>query len=334
MRNIKIYGPGIALTLGLAAVAKGLSYLPFMSIMGPLVIAITLGMVWRAVWGNQEALQRGVAFSGKKLLRAGIVLLGARLNLADIYRAGFGVFMAAVLDLTFALAVVYGLTRLFHVDRKLGLLTACGTAICGAAAVVAIAPQIEADEEETAVGAATVAVLGTLFTMVYTALYAVMDLSPRGYGIWAGGTLHEIAHVVAAAAVGGEKAVDVAVIVKLTRVALLVPVSLIAGAMYRKKAKPGHSEGGRSFLATLPWFILGFLAVSGCVTLGAIPAAWTPWLVNAAYLLLGMAMAGLGLGVEFKAFRRKGMRAFSAGLIGSLLLSAAGYGLVLVLHLG
>ncbi|WP_342551142.1 YeiH family protein [Lysinibacillus sp. FSL M8-0216] len=320
---------GILLTLLIALVAKYIATFPFFSILGQLVIAIILGMAWRAAFKVQDSWQVGISFSSKKLLRFGIILLGMRLNLADIYHAGANVFLIAVINLLFALIVVYGLTKIFHVDQKLGILTACGTAICGAAAVVAIAPQIKANEKETAVGAAIVALLGTVFTLVYTVLYAVMNLTPTEYGIFAGGTLHEIAHVIAAASAGGDEAIDIAVIVKLTRVALLVPVALIIGIFYRKTAK---GEEKKAFsLSIIPWFIVGFLAMSAINSLGIIPANVAQALVNIAYILIAMAMAGLGLNVEIKTFKELGVRAFVAGLIGSVCLSVLGYFLVIFL---
>ncbi|MBG9754568.1 YeiH family putative sulfate export transporter [Lysinibacillus sphaericus] len=320
---------GILLTLLLALVAKYIATFPFFSILGQLVIAIILGMAWRAAFKVQDSWQAGIAFSSKKLLRFGIILLGMRLNLADIYHAGANVFFIAVINLLFALIVVYGLTKIFHVDQKLGILTACGTAICGAAAVVAIAPQIKANEKETAVGAAIVALLGTVFTLVYTVLYSVMNLTPTEYGIFAGGTLHEIAHVIAAASAGGNEAIDIAVIVKLTRVALLVPVAIIIGIFYRRTAK---GEETKTFsLSIIPWFILGFLAMSAINSLGIIPANVAQALVNIAYILIAMAMAGLGLNVEIKTFKELGVKAFVAGLIGSVCLSILGYILVIFL---
>ena len=322
---------GIGITLLIAIVAKYLSRFPFLSIMGQLVIAILLGMLWRSIFGLRDSIQPGVSFSSKKLLRVGIILLGMRLNLADIYHAGTSVFVIAVINIVFALIVVYGLTRLFGVEKRLGILTACGTAICGAAAVVAIAPQIKAKEEETAVGAATVAILGTIFTLVYTGLYSFMNLTDKGYGVFAGGTLHEIAHVIAAAAAGGDSSVDIAVIVKLTRVALLVPVALIIGYIVQRQAK--ESDKKKISLSIVPWFILGFIAMSGFNTLGIVSDTVANYIVNVAYLLIGMAMAGLGLGVEVSTFRKLGMKAFAAGFIGSVLLSILGYFLVIVFHL-
>ncbi|WP_210364509.1 YeiH family protein [Bacillus sp. REN3] len=322
---------GIGITFIIALIARYLSGFPFLSIMGQLVIAILIGMAWRSILGLQEKIQPGVTFSSKKLLRVGIILLGMRLNLADIYHAGTSVLIIAVINIAFALLVVYGLTRLFGVEKRLGILTACGTAICGAAAVVAIAPQIKAKEEETAVGAATVAVLGTIFTLVYTGIYTALNLTEKGYGIFAGGTLHEIAHVIAAAAASGDTAVDLAVIVKLTRVALLVPVALIIGYIFQRQEKES-SEKGIS-LSIIPWFILGFIAMSGINTLGIVSGSIAANTVDIAYLLIGMAMAGLGLSVEIKTFRRLGMKAFAAGFVGSILLSILGYVLVILFNL-
>lgn len=252
-----------------------------------------------------------------------------RLNLADIYHAGASVFLIAVINLLFALMVVYGLTKMLKVDEKLGILTACGTAICGAAAVVAIAPQIKANQKETAVGAAIVALLGTVFTLIYTVLYSILDLTPTEYGIFAGGTLHEIAHVIAAASAGGNEAIDIAVIVKLTRVALLVPVAIIIGIFYRKMDKSEEKKGFT--LSIIPWFILGFLAMSAINSLGIIPANVAQAFVNIAYILIAMAMAGLGLNVEIKTFKELGVKAFIAGLVGSVCLSILGYILVIFL---
>ncbi|WP_079914626.1 YeiH family protein [Paenibacillus sp. 32352] len=326
---------GIALTLLIALAAKYLSGFPFLSIMGQLVIAILLGIIWRASIGMPARAAAGTQFSSKKLLRLGIILLGMRLNLVDIVHAGPKVFVLAVIVIVFTLSVVYGLTRLFKVEKGLGILTACGTAICGAAAVVAIAPQIKARDEETAIGAAIVAILGTIFTLLYTFLFPVLGLSPLGYGVFSGATLHEIAHVIAAAAPGGNDAVDMAVIVKLTRVALLVPVAIVIGIWAnRSQRKEGTGSAAASWKSIpIPWFILGFLVVSGIHSLNIVPEAAASAMVTAAYMLIAMAMAGLGLGVDLAAFRRLGMKSFAAGLIGSVLLSGLGFAMVHLLHL-
>ncbi|KWX69730.1 YeiH family protein [Paenibacillus jilunlii] len=333
---------GIGITFLLAVAAKYLALLPLLNIMGQLVLAILLGIALRGVAGVPQKAVTGIQFSSKKLLRAGIILLGMRLNFADILAAGPKVFAIAVINIAITLFTVYGFAKWFGIDRRLGLLTACGTAICGAAAVAAIAPQIQASEHETAVGAATVAILGTIFTLAYSLLYPFLGLSPSGYGIFAGGTLHEVAHVIAAAAPAGKEAADLAVIVKLTRVAMLIPVAVVIGCResyrQRKQASAEETSKEQQFQEKrktiewkrlpIPWFILGFLLMSGVNTLGIIPVKLASGLIALAYLLLAMAMVGMGLGVDLKTFGRMGKKPFLAGLAGSVLLSALGYVLV------
>lgn len=258
-----------------------------------------------------------------------------RLNLMDIVAAGPRVFLLAVIVIIFAISVVYGLARLFKVDKRLSILTACGTAICGAAAVVAIAPQIKAKDDETAIGAAIVAILGTIFTLLYTFLYPFLGLSDLGYGVFSGATLHEIAHVIAAADAGGNAAVDMAVIVKLTRVALLVPVAILIGIWSNREERKVQGGAAKASWKSIPipWFILGFLVVSGVNSLGIVSASVANGIVTIAYMLIAMAMAGLGLNVDLAAFRRLGMKSFAAGLIGSVMLSLVGFMLVHILAL-
>jgi uncharacterized integral membrane protein (TIGR00698 family) len=326
---------GIGLTLFIAILAKYLGQFPFLNIMGQLVMAILIGIAWRGIVGVPKNIIAGTNFSSKKLLRLGVSLLGMRLNLVDILHAGPKVFALAVINIVFTLFVVYGLTRLFKVEKRLGILTACGTAICGAAAVVAIAPQIKANDDETAIGAATVAILGTIFTLGYTMLYPILGLSAHGYGIFSGATLHEIAHVIAAAAPGGKDAVDIAVIVKLTRVALLVPVAILIGLWTNRANRSQNGKNNETSWRSIPipWFILGFLAMSAVNSIGILSIAFANNVVLIAYMLIAMAMAGLGLNVDVLTFRRLGLKSFGAGFIGTILLSVVGYLLVYAFHL-
>jgi uncharacterized integral membrane protein (TIGR00698 family) len=324
---------GLVMTLLLSIAAKYLALLPFLSIMGQLVLAILLGIGIRTFIGVPKIATLGIAFSSKKLLRYGIILLGMRLNLADIVHAGPKVMAIAAINIVFTISVVYGLTKWLKIDKKLGLLTACGTAICGAAAVVAISPQIKASDDQTAIAATTVAILGTIFTLIYTVGYSFFNLSPTGYGIFSGATLHEVAHVIAAAAPGGQAAVDLAVIVKLTRVAMLAPVAIIIGIWTGREQHSKGNDNGKETTrrwseVPIPWFILGFVLMSGLNTLGFIPEGITDQVISVAYLLIAMAMAGLGLGVHIGTFCRFGMKPFVAGAIGSVLLSILGFLLV------
>jgi uncharacterized integral membrane protein (TIGR00698 family) len=171
-----------------------------------------------------------------------------------------------------------------------------------------------------------------------------MGLSASGYGIFAGATLHEVAHVIAAAVPAGQQGSDLAVLVKLTRVAMLVPVALILGLIEGRRERKLHrrmklSNGAEGYAAEtegnrerkklpVPWFIAGFLLMSGINTLEVIPQQLASDMITLAYLLLAMAMAGLGLGIDLKTFSSMGRKPVIAGFIGSVFMSLLGFGLV------
>lgn len=146
---------GLFLTFLIAIIADLLVLLPIFKLTGPFILAMLLGLTW-STFRRDQSNSKGTMFSSKTLLRLGIVLLGLRLNFKEIFQAGASMFLIAIGCLIFTLVIVYYLTNLFKVDHRLGILTACGTAICGAAAIVAIAPQIKAKDEEVAVSATIV----------------------------------------------------------------------------------------------------------------------------------------------------------------------------------
>ena len=222
-------------------------------------------------------------------------------------------FFLAICSVLVGIGAVYGVAKAIGADKMIGFLTACGTGICGAAAIVAVSSQVKAKPEQTAVSVAIISILGLLFTFIYTLFYPVMGLSSTAYGMFAGGTLHEIANVVAAGDIGGLDALELALVVKLARVILLVVVAAGIGVWMSRRNK---QDGEKFNVKTLPipWFIFGFLAVSGIYSTGIVPETIASFLVTVAYILMATAMAGLGLNVKFEAFRRAGMKPFVAGL--------------------
>lgn len=320
------WGMGIGIPLMIALIAKLISTLPFFKIMGFLVLAILLGMLWSAFFKIPKGADAGIQFTSKRILRIGIILLGMRLNFMDLINAGPKIFTLSIIDIFFALLVVYALARWMDVDKKLSILTASGTAICGAAAIAAIAPQVKAKNQEIAISVTIVAVLGTFFTLMYTFLFPYLGLSDLNYGVFSGATLHEIAHVMAAAVPGGSSAIDEAILVKLSRVALLVPIAMGIYYLFNKTKASGEEKKRPTI--PIPWFIVGFLIASGINTLQVIPQTLTQFIINAAYLFIAMAMAALGLGINFTLFKKIGSKPFIAAFIGSVLLSILGYVLV------
>lgn len=321
---------GLGLTLVIALLAKLATFLPYGSIVGPLVLAILLGILWNTLLPVRNEWEGGITFSSKILLRAGIILLGMRLNVHDLFAAGWPAFLLAFCSTVVGIGAVFGMMKLLKVDNVLGFLTACGTGICGAAAIVAVSSQVKAKAEQTAVSVAIIAILGTLFTFLYSFFYPALGLSAEAYGMFAGGSLHEIAHVVAAGDAGGAAALDLALVVKLTRVMLLVAVAGGVGIwMARRNLHEGEAFSWKTL--PIPWFIFGFLAVSLLYSTGWVPASVASALVSLAYILLAMAMAGLGLTVKFSAFRRAGVKPFLAGLAGTIVLVVMNYIYVLMI---
>lgn len=329
------YAQGLLLTLVLSIVARELVKLPFLSIMGAMVLSILLGMAWNSLMGIPASAAVGVNFASKWLLRTGIVLMGLRLNVQQIVEAGMKVVSIDLFVVLFTFLVVYGVAYLLKVPRDLAVLTGIGTAVCGAAAIVAIAPIIRAREECVAISITIIALVGTVSTIVYTVLYPYLPFNDYVYGVFVGSTLHELAHVIAAGDVGGTTAAETAILVKLGRVALLIPAALIIHIWVQRVEKkecisPLLSESlGR---LPIPYFVLGFVASSVVNTLGWINESVTQALIVLSVFLLSMAMVGLGLSVKLNRIKDIGLGGLSACILGTVILAIAGFILIQFLY--
>jgi uncharacterized integral membrane protein (TIGR00698 family) len=322
---------GIALTVTLAVLAGRIAEAPFFSIMGIMVISIMLGVVWKSVMDVPADAGIGITFSSKFLLRAGIILMGIRLNFTQILKAGLSVVLIDIIVIVFTLTFIIFLGKWLKVDKTLVALIAVGSAVCGAAAIVAVAPLIGAKKEQTAISVACIAILGTLGAVVYIFLYPYLGLDPFSYGVFAGSTLHELAHVIAAGVPGGTVGSDIAILVKLGRVALLIPVALVLGYLYRS-GEP--TVTGKKSLKNLPvpWFIFGFLAMSLVNSTGLLPESVTKFLIAASIFLMSIAMAGLGLSINITDFKKVGRNTIVVAVVGFIALAMLGQGLLALFY--
>ncbi len=317
---------GLALAATVAAGAMLAATLPALRTLG--MGALTLAIVFGIVLGNSVFPRvaghcaDGVDFAKGTLLRAGIVLYGFRITFQDI--AGVGVeglvIAAAMVGAVFALALLLG-TRVFKLDRETSMLIGAGSAICGAAAVLAAEPVVRARAHEVSVAVATVVVFGTAAMFLYPWLYPHLALDEHAFGVYAGSTIHEVAQVVVAGGAVGEVAGSAAVIEKMLRVMLLAPFLVLLSARLSRDAK----DGGRTGVVMVPWFALLFVVVAGFNSLRLLPPAATEALVQLDTVLLAMAMAALGLRTHAGAIRRAGLRPLLlAGALFAFLL-AGGY---------
>lgn len=302
-----------ASTLVCSLLGKYLSGFPGLNLIGALVIALLIGMLCQISQPLIYSSTEGIGFISNKFLRFGIILLGFRLNLVTLAHSGIKTILLAFVAVSFTIAVVYFFCRLLKVDKELSFLASFGCAICGAAAVMGISPQVKADKDNSVLAVAVVCIMGTVFTLVEVALLKVLPFDSVQFGIMNGASLHEIAHAVA---------LDNAIIMKLSRVLLLAPAALIVGAIYQKRHQKTTDEKQK---LPIPWFMLGFLLTSAFGSFGPLSQGVIDQLVALAYIFLGMAMAALGMSVNFKVIIARGRNVFIASFLGSvcLLLLAA-----------
>lgn len=296
---------GFLLTLFCSVLAFYAAQLPGLKLVGHLVLALLFGMAFQLARPVTVAARRSTPFIANKFLRAGIILLGFKLNLVLLMSAGLHSLMAAVLVVAVMIPMNFLAARLLKVRRTLALLTACGCSICGAAAVMGVSGAVRAKDDDSVLAVAIVAILGTVFTLLEIALQPLLGFTPEQFGTMAGLSLHEIAHAVAAGGSVGMAGTDSAIIAKLSRVLLLAPVALLIGLL---EARRHRGEDGQGFSVPVPYFMGGFLLASALGSYLPFLAAAVPSLVQLAYLLLGMAMAALGLNVNFGAIRQEGIR--------------------------
>lgn len=306
----------IFVTFCCAIIGKYLSGFPGLSLIGSLVLALLLGMAAQFIPRLKGACAPGSGFVSNKFIRAGIILLGFKLNLVMLAASGVQNLIFAACIVAVAIIIDYLiLFKLLHIDRSLALLVSTGCGICGAAAIMGISHQVKAKSDDAVLAVAVICILGTVFTLIEVGMQAagVFGLSASQFGTFAGASLHEIAHAVAAGNSGGNEAENAAIITKLSRVLMLAPAAVAVGLFYTKAT---HTSQEHSQLP-IPWFMAGFLLTSVIATFAPLGPEMLKLLVDCAYIILGMAMAALGMNVNFGVIKERGAKVFLGATAGS-----------------
>ena len=313
------YGPGFGVVAVGVALAYGLNQLV------PALSALTVAVVLGAVARNSRLLgQRtlpGAGLATKKLLRAGVVLLGLQLAVGQILRLDPGVLVVVLLTviLTFAGTLLAG--RLIGTSRGTTLLVATGFSICGASAAAAMDAVSDSEEDDLATAVALVTIFGGAVIFLLPLLRGPLGLGAEEFGVWSGASVHEVAQVVATASVAGPAALAVATVVKLTRVVLLAP--LIAGySIVRRRSHPDASDGMGKRPPLVPLFVLGFIAMMAVRSTGILPDAVLHGADVVTALLLAGALFGLGTSVHLGSLLRTGGRSLALGAVSTVLAAA------------
>ena len=313
---------GATMAVCLAAVGFLLAQVPGLKVMGPLSLALLLGIGWRAAAGVPDVAWAGIRWSSRPVLRLGIVLMGARLDYTVLLTAGPRLLAIATTVIVVTIVGMYALAMRVGLPRHLGMLMAVGTGICGASAVAAASSVTRASEEDTSLALAMMGLLGTAGVFFYVGIGSLLGLSDYQLGVLTGATLHEVAQVIAAAFTWGNVSGDAGTVVKLTRVVLLAPALLVVG-WYWRRASDDHLAGevGANFsLANppVPYFVLGFLAVGAVNSAGWLPVSVQGGLVQGSIFLMAVAMAAMGLATDLGQVRRAGAKAVGVGVAGFL----------------
>lgn len=321
-------------------------------------VAITIGILIRNTLGLHLVFKEGVAFSVKYALRLGIILLGLRLSLIEALKLGAWGIPLIVICISCGLAVTLYFTKKLQQSERLGTLIACGTGICGVTAIMATSPVIEAKENEISYAVANITIFGLAGMLFYPYLtHFFFADDPIKAGLFLGTAIHDTAQVTGSALIYDqmfhlERAVDVAMVTKLTRNLFIIAVIPVVSLLFFRSSqqavmRDGSLDGsdmrgevsGASRLPKwyklIPLFVIGFLLLALVRTLGDMTLTksgaafgllsaevWQSFYESSSSFgttyMLGIAMAGVGLSTDFSQFKGLGMKPFYIGLIAAL----------------
>lgn len=303
MKNLLRERPGTAI----------LFFLAILFCMTPLAsppMALALGLVLALTVGNPApgTVQRVT----RRLLQASVVGLGFGMNLTQVAEAGRRGLLFTIVSIAGTLLAGILIGRSLAVASTTTSLVTAGTAICGGSAIAALAPVLEARQEEISVSLATIFILNSIALFLFPPLGTFFNLTQSQFGVWSGVAIHDTSSVVGAAARYGAEALQIATTVKLTRALWIVPIVLVIGLMHKK-------QGTR---VVFPWFIVLFLAASMLRTWMGPVEALAPTLVRAARVGLTVTLFLIGAGLTRASIRAVGARPLILGVILWLLVSS------------
>jgi len=300
LKRVDLYYFSIILT----GVALAYMVNKFEGAISPLFISMILGIVL----GNAMDWKKGkaaAAFASRKCLRLGVVFLGFQISIEKFIEVGpRGLLAVALIVITVFLSLRY-LSKRIGITDSLGTLIAGGFAICGATAIAAISSTRKSEDRDVSYAVAIVTLCGTLSVFVIPALAALIGLSDATAGAWIGAAVHDVGQVIATASLMGSEALDSAVIVKLTRVVLLIPLILLLAR--------GQSDS-RSLRKATPTFVFAFVACALIVNTLSLPDSFISLGKESSKVLLSIGLFGMGLSVKWTQIRALGAKPLLFGL--------------------
>ena len=327
MKTLKLF-PGIALSLAIAALACFLESLLPIHLIGSAVIAMFIGMIFNYFLQNTKIFASGLKFTSKKILKLAIILLGLSLNITTILNVGKMSLLVMIFTLLTCFGGGYFIGRALGLNWKLSNLISAGTGICGGSAIAAIAPTIEADDNDVAYAMSATFLFDMAMILLFPIMGRAIGMTDQAFGIWAGTAVNDTSSVVATGYAFSEAAGDFATMVKLTRTLAIIPTvitfSLIQLRLKRKEAlakseNVGELKANFKITKIFPWFILGFLAMSIVASLFSVPAEVVSHTKSISKFLMVSALAAIGLNTSFSKLKKAGIRPMIHGFIISAL---------------
>ena len=327
MRILKLF-PGILLSLGIAALACFIESLLPIHLIGSAVIAMFIGMIFNHFLRKTSIFAKGIKFTSKKILKLAIILLGLSLNISTILNVGKMSLVVMVFTLLTCFGGGYFIGKALGLNWKLSNLISAGPGICGGSAIAAIAPTIEAEDNDVAYALSATFLFDMAMILLFPIMGRALGMSDQAFGIWAGTAVNDTSSVVATGYAFSEAAGDFATMVKLTRTLAIIPtVVVFAYIQLRLKKKEAllNNQNGAELKANFkiskifPWFILGFLAMSVIASIFTIPTAVLSGTKSVSKFLMVSALAAIGLNTSFSNMKKSGIRPMIHGFIISAL---------------
>ena len=311
-------GPGLAVAAVIAVAAQLIGQ--WAKVVSPLIVAVALGMVARNTIERPFA-RAGMRFAASRLLRIGVVLIGLRVALPDLAAIGLPGLVVVVLVVTFTFFGAQWIGHRMGVSPDLSLLIGTGYSICGVSAVAAMNGVVEADEEEAAYAVGLVTLAGSLSILILPLLGTLFGMPDIDFGTWVGGAVHDVAQTVATASSRSDEALAAAIVVKLTRVALLAP--MVVGVALARRSRKSNPTAARPPL--IPLFVGGFLVMVLIRSSGLIPDTWLEPIRQTEGFLFTVSMVGVGFGVDLGRLGKLGGRPLALGMMTWVLVAGMSY---------
>ena len=293
---------------------------------GPqLLYALLIGLSLHFLYLN-EVVKPGIDFCAKTILRIGVALLGIRITFADMSAIGLNTGLMVIVAVGATVCLGYFLARCLKLSSDFGFIAGASVGICGASAALAVAsvlPKTKENERFTLLVVVGVTVLSTLSMVLYPFLLQLLSITSFPAGIFLGATIHDVAQVVAAGMLFGPEAGDVATVVKLFRVALLLPVVLLISIFFGSNKSPQRLGWGS--LRLIPTFLIGFVALSLAASMQILPGTVTHSIGDASRWMLVLAIAAAGLKTNFQELSKLGWQPVFMLAIETIFIASIGF---------